>query len=91
MSEKRYSTYEAKSRLSEILRKVRSGNRIVISSRGVPVARVIPYSEDEESPEDRIRRLSSIGLIGPARGRLQDVSPLEERPGALDRFLADRD
>ncbi len=91
MTEERYSTYETKARLSEILRKVRRGREVIISSRGVPVARIIPYEKEREDHEERLDRLAASGVLGPARGRLEAVPPLGERTGALERFLDDRD
>ncbi|HEX5052419.1 MAG TPA: type II toxin-antitoxin system prevent-host-death family antitoxin, partial [Planctomycetota bacterium] len=37
-----YSIYEAKAKLSEILRVVRKGRRITITDRGREVARIVP-------------------------------------------------
>jgi prevent-host-death family protein len=35
-------TYEAKTRLAELLRQVRQGRRFTITSRGEPVAQLVP-------------------------------------------------
>jgi antitoxin (DNA-binding transcriptional repressor) of toxin-antitoxin stability system len=35
-----YSTYEAKARFSEVIRKVRAGQRVVIAYRGAEVAEI---------------------------------------------------
>lgn len=35
-------TYEAKTRLAELLREVRQGRRFTITSRGEPVAQLVP-------------------------------------------------
>lgn len=40
-----YSTQEAKARFGEVLRRVRSGERVVISFRGEPIAEVSPYPQ----------------------------------------------
>jgi len=40
-------TFEAKTKLSEILRKVEQGERFTITVRGRPVADLIPAQEDE--------------------------------------------
>ena len=39
--------FEAKTHLSELLEKVRRGDRVVITRRGVPVAVLVPASEVE--------------------------------------------
>ena len=44
-----YSTYEAKAKLSEILRKVRAGQRVGISYRGELVAEVAPVVPARET------------------------------------------
>jgi prevent-host-death family protein len=38
-----YNTYEAKALLSELLRRVRRGEEIVIAHAGHPVAKLVPY------------------------------------------------
>lgn len=44
------NTHEAKTRLSELLRKVEAGEEVIIGRAGRPVARLMPY---EDSPEPR--------------------------------------
>jgi prevent-host-death family protein len=39
---KEVNTYEAKTQLSRLLRRVAAGEEITIASRGVPVARLVP-------------------------------------------------
>lgn len=38
------NTYEAKSKLSELLRRARDGEEIIIAQAGVPVARLVPIA-----------------------------------------------
>ena len=87
-----YSLYEAKARLSEIIRQVREhGVGVTISYHGRPVAEIRPIGEQSADPvEARFRELVQSGEILPARAR-GELKPLAKRPGALDRFLADRD
>lgn len=91
MSQK-YSIYEAKARLSEIIRTVKKKRRVIITDRGVPVAEVIPYQDDrKESLEDRITRLTSTGSLIPAKSKLR-TDLIRVIPGAVDEFLKyDRD
>jgi prevent-host-death family protein len=42
-------THEAKTRLSELLAKVRKGHEFLITNRGEPVARLIPASKLDQS------------------------------------------
>jgi prevent-host-death family protein len=83
-----YSTYDAKARFSELLRKVRSGRSVTITYRGEPVAELRPI-ERPDSTEARIEQLGERGMVTPrpARGPL---TPVVRRRGALQRFLEDR-
>lgn len=86
-----YSTYEAKAKFSEIIRKVRKGKTVSVTYRGELVAEIRPPPEGGASLEDRLDRLAEDRiLVRPAqrRGRLRRVA---RRPGALERFLEDRD
>lgn len=38
------NTYEAKSKLSELLRRARDGEEIIIAQAGVPMARLVPIA-----------------------------------------------
>ena len=83
-----YSAYEAKAKFSEILRKVRAGQRIVISYRGEAVAEIRPLAP--QSLEASLKQLEAEGVIGPPAGPQGDLKPVAKRPGALARFLASR-
>jgi prevent-host-death family protein len=85
-----YSTYEAKAKLSEILRKVESGRVIRITRRGTPIAEVRPVPATPATLEDRIAELTARGAILPAKRPGARVRPIADRPGALERFLQDR-
>ena len=84
-----YSTYEAKAKLSEILRKVERGRTVVISRHGKAIAEVRPVLNDE-SIERRIEELARQGVIIHASPSPRSWKPIARRPGALRRFLADR-
>lgn len=85
---RKYSIYEAKARLSEVLRHVKSGVTVVVTERGIPVAKVVPYVA-EESFEERLERLRVSGQLAP---RQSSTFPgVQSRPGALGRFLKDRE
>lgn len=86
-----YSTYEAKAKLSEILRKVRAGQRVGISYRGELVAEVAPVAPVRETFANRVKRLEAQGVIVPAKNPGKPFPRIARRPGALKRFLATRD
>ena len=85
-----YSTYEAKAKFSEILRKVREGKHVYITYRGREVAEIKPI-EKEETFEERLQRLEKEGVITEAVERNSPLKPIARRPGALKRFLEERD
>ena len=86
-----YSLYAAKAKLSEIVRRVRESDIVTISYRGTPVAEIRPIAKGKQTLDERIRELEERGVIvgsGKPRGKLR---PIARRPGALKRFLAERD
>ncbi len=85
-----YSTYEAKARFSEILRQVRQGKTVTVSSRGEPVAEIRPISRRPSTLEERLEELERSGVIVRPGGRRQPLEAVVRRTGALDRFLAER-
>jgi len=44
---KKINTHEAKTRLSQLLRRVAAGEEITIANRGVPIARLVPIPARE--------------------------------------------
>lgn len=64
--------YQAKTRLSELLRRVAEGDSVTITKRGRPVARLVPVEEDA-------RRRASLAAeqIQKRRARLQTTSVAE--------------
>ncbi len=86
-----YSTYDAKARFSELLRLVREGQTVIVSYHGKPVAEVRPIGQP---PQDILKRLDDLqrrGILTPFEGERVPLHPVARRPGALDRFLAERD
>ncbi len=88
-----FTTYEAKARLSELLRRVRAGERIVITSHGEPVAELRPIEEKTETLDERFERLKREGRISEAvpGSTVLGIRPIAARPGGLKRFLESRD
>jgi prevent-host-death family protein len=88
----RYSIYEAKAKLSEIIRSVKARKRVIITERGVPIAEVVPYRvAASEALSDRVRRLRADGAILPATGTFVP-HPVAIVENAVARFLQeDRD
>jgi prevent-host-death family protein len=84
-----YPVHEAKAKLSEILRKVKQGRSVAISERGRVIARIVPI----ESPRDLASRLDQMARDGVLLQRRPEGSlrTRARRPGALRRFLRERD
>jgi len=85
----------AKNRLSALIRRVQKGEPVLITDRGVPVAKLVPVQMGEGVP-DRIIALAQQGLARLPERR-PDPSWLEgERPvptpgpGVVDYLLEDR-
>ena len=87
-----YSIYEAKARFSEVIRQVRDGKTVTVSYRGEPVAEIrsIPQ-ETKLTLDERLRDLERRGTLVRSSMARRTVEPVERRPGALARFLAERD
>jgi prevent-host-death family protein len=93
----RYSIYDAKAKLSALVREVReAGRSFYITVHGEAVAELRPIDAnagDVQTNEERIEELTDQGVITPAR-----LSPSDPRafpvgahvPGGLQRFLDDR-
>jgi prevent-host-death family protein len=86
-----YSTYEAKAKFSEIIRRARGGQRAVIAYRGKPVAEVRPIEQREVSLAERLERMEEEGLLSQPAKSVVRRTPTARRPGALRRFLDSRE
>lgn len=88
-----YSTADAKARFSEVIRRVRGGERVVVTWRGEQVAEIRPLDRPEDGLAGRLRELEQRGVVGRAARRPAeaDLASLARRPGALARFLDSRE
>jgi prevent-host-death family protein len=88
-----YPVYEAKARLSALLRQVKARREVIITERGKRIARLVPIDEErEETLDSRIERLVESGAIlaapDPSTGPLPRAAVPSK--GAVRRFLRDR-
>jgi prevent-host-death family protein len=90
---KEYSLYEAKARFSELVRRVRErGDTVVVTYHGEPVAEIRPISRPNQATlPARVQRLTEQGILVPAAEARQRLRRVTRKPGALDRFLQERD
>lgn len=91
-----FSLYEAKARLSALIRRVREGRSITITVHGKPVAELRPFPRSATPPtlEQRLAVLDEAGLVRPALREPADPTVLQvgaKKPGALQRFLEERE
>lgn len=93
--EKKYSIYEARAKFSELVRTVLATGSALITQRGRPVIRLVPYQASPDSLEEHLMHLSQVGKARLAAGHLCDAldatKSLQVKPGALERFLDERD
>lgn len=78
-----------KAQLSSVLREVEKGTRVRVTSRGRPVAEIVPA----ESPEERRQRMIEEGRVTPATRLFpKDAPPPRDTGRSASAFiLAERD
>ncbi len=86
-----YSLYEAKAKLSAIVRKVLEGRHIIVTLHGKPVVEMRPIAQSYRGLEARIDDLAERGILVRPVKRGRPPRAVVRRPGTLKRFLADRD
>ncbi len=81
---------DLKSRLSEYLRRVRAGERVIVTDRGRPMAELTPLRQEALDPEERLARLAEAGEVQRPRGRgLTDFVPVRVRGRPVSATLLD--
>ena len=91
-----YSLYDAKAKLSALVKQVREGRTIIITVHGQPAAELRPIdpAARPQTLDERLAELTVRGvLLPPKQPTSRDiVYPLgAKKPGALRRFLDDRE
>ncbi len=90
------SISEAKAKLSSLLHRVRAGETITITDRGVPVAQLTPLHTGSEVDRDtRLKKLERQGLIRRPKTKLEPgwlaSRPLPKfRESVLEALLEER-
>jgi prevent-host-death family protein len=90
------SIRDLKNELSSYVRRVRRGERVVVTDRGRPVAELTALSTSRLSTEERLRRMAEEGELrlpeGPAGAKHGAVRPSRIRGRLLSAtILRDRD
>lgn len=86
-----YSLYEAKAKFSALIRQVREGRSVTITYRGEPVAELRPSAPAENGTVARMKVLEERGILTRGNPNAAPIRPGPRRPGALKRFLDERD
>jgi prevent-host-death family protein len=82
---------ELKTHLSTYLRKVKAGETIIITERGVPVGRIVPIAQTEES---QLAALQAAGLVEWDGNALLPLVPVAKNSAQLtvaELLLEDRE
>jgi prevent-host-death family protein len=85
-----YSLYEAKAKFSAIVRQVREGHPVVVTLHGEPAVEIRAVSDVREGIEARLDRMAERGELVRPTGSRRSFHRIARRPGALERFRADR-
>ena len=86
-----YSIYDAKARFSELIRTVREGRTVLVSYRGEPVAEIRPIQDTGDDLTRRLNMLEGLGILVRESERADELRLIARKPGALQRFLDERD
>lgn len=84
------SLYEAKAKLSALIRRVREGHRVVVTVHGKAVAEIRPIEPQPASLAQRLDQLVDRGILVRPETASPHPGSVARRPGALKRFLTDR-
>ncbi len=77
---------ELKASLSKYVAHAKSGEEVMITERGKPVAKLVPIPQDEDPEMERMRDLERRGLITLGTGKIPDEfwdMPMAEDPEGL--------
>ena len=79
---------ELKAKLSEHLRQVKSGHELIVTERGIPVARILPLDDSERRSTRRLR-LTRSGALKPGRGKLPPALKLPPQGPASGKSVVE--
>lgn len=91
MIQTRAGIRELKRRLSVYLRRVEAGGTVVITKRGRPIGRIVPWSQ---SAEAQLEALNQAGVIAWNGRGLQPLAPVARAEGnwmVSDLLVEDRE
>lgn len=85
-----------KASLSEYLSKVKAGEKVLVTERGKPIAKIIPLERDASEISAHLLTLERAGLVNIGAGKLPPgfwdlPRPKDNRGLALNALLQERD
>jgi len=81
---------ELKTRLGTYLRRVRDGQRILVTDRGIPVAELRGLRADDDSRAGRLQRLEAAGLTSrPVRPLLEPLRAVRSNGASAARAVVE--
>lgn len=86
-----YSLYEAKAKLSAIVRQVREGHPVIVTLHGEPAVEIRAVPTGRQGFGAKLDQMAERGVLVRPDLPLRQIRTVSRRPGALKRFLADRD
>ena len=86
---RRATITEAKNGLSALLDQVKAGETILITDRGVPVARLEPATTADDDDEGRLARLERAGVIRRGGGDARSILARPPVPTTDGRPISD--
>ena len=95
MMKRSYSVYEAKAKFSEVIRAALTQGEVTVTQRGIPVVRITPHNAKPMDVSERLAALAAIGKVRlalkPLPFELTTADRVQVKPGAVQRFLEERD
>lgn len=79
----------AKGRFSELLRDIRKGRSWIITERGLPVARLVPFMGAPASLAERIQASIARGVMDAPQTKKPFQPPIKVPDANLQRLLAE--
>lgn len=76
-------TKRLKNKLSYYLRRVKAGETVTVTDRGVPVAELRSVETSEDAEEQALRRLEEEGVLTRGSGKFRPFKPIRLKKGAL--------
>ncbi len=89
--ENRYSVYDAKAHFSELIRRARNNERVIVTSHGKPVIELVPYRAQAHTMAEIVASAEARGVLEAGTMPTASLQPVAHRKDALAHFLQDRE